>query len=60
MNNGIMHANASQSSLNNFSVRMYRPHIRNTIITAANIVHHQHTRRVALSSRKERMGGGEE
>lgn len=27
-------------------------------MTAANIVHHQHTSSVALSSRKERAGGG--
>lgn len=57
---GIMHPNASQSSLNSFSDRMYLPHTRNSIITAAKMVHHQHTSRVALSAWKVRAGGGSE
>jgi len=38
---------------------MYRPQTRKSIITAAKIVHHQHTSSVALSSRNDRAGGGE-
>ena len=55
-----MQANASQSSLNSFSVRIYLPQTRNSIITAAKIVHHQQTRRVGLSSPEDRAGGGDE
>ena len=59
MNKGMRHANASQSSLNNFSVRIYLPHTRNRMMTAAKHVHHQHTSNVALLSRNGRTGGGE-
>lgn len=57
-NSGMRHANASQSSLNSLSVLIYLPETRNKIMTAAKMVHHQQTNNVALSSRKERAGGG--
>ncbi len=55
-----MHPNANQSSLNSFSDRMYLPQTRNNIMTAAKMVHHQHTSRVALSAWNARAGGGGE
>lgn len=57
---GIMLAKANQSSLNNFSDRMYLPQTRNIIITAAKHVHHQQTSKVALSWWEDRAGGGDE
>lgn len=60
MKSGISVAKASQSSLNSFSDRMNLPVTRKRIMTAAKHVHHQQTRRVALSSRKVRAGGGGE
>jgi hypothetical protein len=50
VNSGMRHANASQSSLNNFSVLMYLPHTLNIMITAEKHVHHQQTSSVGLSS----------
>lgn len=58
MNSGIIHANANQSSLNNFSVLIYLPQTRNKMITAAKIVHHQHTSSVGLFELKVLAGGG--
>jgi hypothetical protein len=55
-----MLAKANQSSLNNFSDRMYLPQTRNIIITAAKHVHHQQTSKVALSWWEDRAGGGDE
>ena len=60
INNGIMQAKASLSSLNSFSVLIYLPHTLNRIMTAAKMVHHQHTSKVGLSARKARAGGGAE
>jgi hypothetical protein len=60
ISNGIKHAKASQSSLNNFSVRIYRPVTRNMITVAAKEVHHQQTSNVGLSSRNARDGGADE
>lgn len=60
ISNGIKHAKASQSSLNNFSVRIYRPVTRNIITVAAKEVHHQQTSNVGLLSENVRDGGAAE
>lgn len=61
INNGIKQAKASQSSLNNFSFRIYRPVTLNRIIVAAKEVDHQQTSNAGLSSLKAvRDGGGDE
>lgn len=60
INSGTKARAATLSSVKSFSVRTNRPDTRSRMMTVQNMVIHQHTRRVGLSSLKLRSGGGSE